>query len=289
MGIYVSLPKNITNEELVKIAGDKIRKGVRVAVATIVRKEGSGPRDVGSKILVSEDGEVYGTLGGGFLEKHIVEEALKVFKEGRPKLIRYSLSGRPVEGAVDTGLICGGFLEVFIEVWGSTQRILVFGTGRVGKPLSDLLKFLGFKVVIADPNPELISNDLYPYAEVRVCVPVEEIENKLPELIRDGDIVFITHGEVEADYKVLKTALKTGAKLVGVLGSKNKIREFTRRLVNEGLDKELIRTKFRGPIGVDVAADTPEEIAVAVAAELIAVLKGGTVRTLNIVDELLKN
>lgn len=289
MGISVSLQKNITNEELIHIAGEKIRKGLKVAVATIVRKEGSGPRDVGSKILVSEDGEVYGTLGGGFFEKHIVGEALKVFKEGRPKLIRYSFSGRPVEGAVDTGLICGGFLEVFIEVWAPTQRVLVFGTGRVGKPLSDILNFLGFKVVIADPNPELVSSDLYPYAEARVCVPAEEIESRLPELIRDGDIVFVTHGEVETDYKALKTALKTGAKLVGVLGSKNKIREFARRLVSDGLEKELIRTKFRGPIGVDIAADTPEEIAVAVATELIAILKGGTVRTLNIVDELLKN
>ncbi|MEM0296484.1 MAG: XdhC/CoxI family protein [Zestosphaera sp.] len=283
----MSLARNITNEELVRIAGEKIGRGVSVAVATVVRKEGSGPRDVGSKILVSGDGGLYGTLGGGFFERHVVEEALKAIKEGRPRLVKYSFSGRPVEGAVDTGLICGGFLEVFIDVWTPVQRVLIFGTGRVGKPLGDLLNFLGFRVAVADPNPELVSSELYPYAEVRTHIPAEEVESKLPEVVRDGDVVYITHGEVEVDYKALKTALKTRAKLVGVLGSRNKIREFARRLISDGLERELVRAKFRGPLGIDIPADTPEEIAVAIAAELLAILKGGSLKTLNIVDELL--
>ncbi|MEM2005495.1 MAG: XdhC/CoxI family protein [Zestosphaera sp.] len=283
----MSLARNITNEELVRIAGEKIGRGVSVAVATVVRKEGSGPRDVGSKILVSGDGGLYGTLGGGFFERHVVEEALKAIKEGRPRLVKYSFSGRPVEGAVDTGLICGGFLEVFIDVWTPVQRVLIFGTGRVGKPLGDLLNFLGFRVAVADPNPELVSSELYPYAEVRTHIPAEEVESKLPEVVRDGDVVYITHGEVEVDYKALKTALKTRAKLVGVLGSRNKIREFARRLISDGLERELVRAKFRGPLGIDIPADTPEEIAVAIAAELLAILKGGSIKTLNIVDELL--
>ncbi|MEM0038673.1 MAG: XdhC/CoxI family protein [Zestosphaera sp.] len=283
----MSLARNITNEELVRIAGEKIGRGVSVAVATVVRKEGSGPRDVGSKILVSGDGGLYGTLGGGFFERHVVEEALKAIKEGRPRLVKYSFSGRPVEGAVDTGLICGGFLEVFIDVWTPVQRVLIFGTGRVGKPLGDLLNFLGFRVAVADPNPELVSSELYPYAEVRIHIPAEEVESKLPEVVRDGDVVYITHGEVEVDYKALKTALKTRAKLVGVLGSRNKIREFARRLISDGLERELVRAKFRGPLGIDIPADTPEEIAVAIAAELLAILKGGSIKTLNIVDELL--
>ncbi|MEM3949035.1 MAG: XdhC/CoxI family protein [Zestosphaera sp.] len=283
----MSLARNITNEELVRIAGEKIGRGVSVAVATVVRKEGSGPRDVGSKILVSGDGGLYGTLGGGFFERHVVEEALKAIKEGRPRLVKYSFSGRPVEGAVDTGLICGGFLEVFIDVWTPVQRVLIFGTGRVGKPLGDLLNFLGFRVAVADPNPELVSSELYPYAEVRIHIPAEEVESKLPEVVRDGDVVYITHGEVEVDYKALKTVLKTRAKLVGVLGSRNKIREFARRLISDGLERELVRAKFRGPLGIDIPADTPEEIAVAIAAELLAILKGGSLKTLNIVDELL--
>ncbi|MEM4686318.1 MAG: XdhC family protein [Zestosphaera sp.] len=283
----MSLPRNITDEEFIHLAKEKLSKGLKVAAVVVVKKEGSGPRDVGSKMLVSEGGEVYGTLGGGFFERHVVEEALKALAEGKPRVVKYSFTGRPVEGAVDTGLICGGVLEVFIDVLKPTQRVIIFGTGRVGKPLGDLLSFLGFKIVVADPNPDLVSNDLYPYAAVRAHIPVEQIEERLPELVLEGDIAFITHGIVEVDYKALKTLLKTNVKLVGLLGSKRKVAEFVKRLLQEGIDKEVIKKKFRAPIGADIPADTPEEIAVSIATELITLLKGGHIKSLNIVEELL--
>ncbi|MEM2021880.1 MAG: XdhC family protein [Zestosphaera sp.] len=284
----MSLSRDLSSEEFLAIAQDMLRRRSKVAVATIIRKEGSGPRDVGSKILVDEDGNVHGTLGGGIFERHVISEALKALNEGRPRVVKYSFTGRPIEGAVDTGLICGGVLEVFIDVLKPSQRVVIFGTGRVGKPLGDLMHFLGFRVVTADPSVELVSADLYPYAEARVHIPVELIESRLPELIEEGDVVFITHGEVEVDYKALKAALNTRARLVGVLGSRRKIAEFVKRLTSEGVDRELVRTKFRGPIGVDIPADSPEEIAVAVATELITLMKGGVVKTLNIVEDLLK-
>lgn len=283
----MSLPRNITDEEFIHLAKEKLSKGLKVAAVVVVKKEGSGPRDVGSKMLVSEGGEVYGTLGGGFFERHVVEEALKALAEGKPRVVKYSFTGRPVEGAVDTGLICGGVLEVFIDVLKPTQRVIIFGTGRVGKPLGDLLSFLGFKIVVADPNPDLVSNDLYPYAAVRAHIPIEQIEERLPELVLEGDIAFITHGVVEVDYKALKTLLKTNVKLVGLLGSKRKVAEFVKRLLQEGIDKEVIKKKFRAPIGADIPADTPEEIAVSIATELITLLKGGHIKSLNIVEELL--
>lgn len=283
----VSLPRNITDEEFIHIARERLSKGLKVAIAVVVRKEGSGPRDVGSKILVCEGGEIYGTLGGGFFERHVVGEALKVLAEGKPRVIKYSFTGHPVEGAVDTGLICGGVLEVFIDVLKPTQRVIIFGTGRVGKPLGDLLNFLGFKIVVVDPNLELVSSDLYPYAVMRVHLPVEKIEERLPELVAEGDIAFITHGEVEVDYRALKTLIRTNVKLVGLLGSKRKVTEFVKRLLQDGIDKEVIRKKFRGPVGADIPTDTPEEIAVSIAAELITLLKGGHVKSLNIVEEIL--
>ncbi len=284
----MSFSKNLSSEEFLTMAQETLRRGSKVAVATIIRKEGSGPRDVGSKMLVGEDGKVHGTLGGGVFERHVISEALRAINEGRPRVVKYSFTGHPIEGAVDTGLICGGVLEVFIDVLKPSQRVVIFGTGRVGKPIGDLMHFLGFRVVAADPNVELVSTDLYPYAEVRAHVPVELIESRLPELIKEGDAVFITHGEVEVDYKALKTALNTRARFVGVLGSRRKIAEFVKRLTNEGVDRELVRTKFRGPVGADIPADSPEEIAVAVAAELITLMKGGTIKTLNMVEDLLK-
>ncbi len=265
-----------------------LKKGLPIAIATIVKKEGSGPRDVGSKILVTADGKVFGTLGGGSFERNLVSECLKAIAEGRPKTLKYSFTGRPVEGAIDTGLICGGVLEVFVDVLKPRQRIIVFGSGRVGKPLSDILNFLGFKVVIMDPNAELLREELYPYAEARILTPVDEIETKVKEVVKEGDIVLVTHGEVEIDYRVVKSALQMNPRYVGLLGSKRKVTEFVKRLLSEGIPENVIKSKFRGPIGIDIPADTPEEISIAVAAEILSLLKGSTnVKTLNIVTEVL--
>lgn len=265
-----------------------LRRGVPIAIATIVKKEGSGPRDVGSKVLVTADGKVFGTLGGGSFERSLIAECLKAIAEGKPKTLKYSFTGRPVEGAIDTGLICGGVLEVFIDVLKPQQRVVVFGSGRVGKPLSDILSFLGFKVVVMDPNAELLREELYPYAEARVLTPVDEIEAKVKEVVRDGDVVLVTHGEVEIDYKAVKSALQANPKYVGLLGSRRKVAEFVKRLLAEGIPEDVIKSKFRGPIGVDIPADTPEEISISVAAEVLSIIKGGTnIKTLNIVSEVL--
>lgn len=258
-----------------------------MALVTIVKKEGSGPRDVGAKIVVSEEGVVYGTLGGGFFEKHVTEQAVKALREGKPKTIKYSFVGKPVKEAVDTGLICGGVLEVFIDVLRPVPRAIVFGVGKVGKPLADLLNFVGIKVIVADPTPELVTEEMFPYAEARLTGSVEDILKELDKVIKEEDVVFITHGDPETDYVVTKAMLFKPVRYVGLLGSKRKVTEFVKRLVSEGVSPEVITEKLKGPVGADIPADTPEEISVSIIAELLAELKGGSVKSLSIVKDVI--
>ncbi len=283
----MGLSKNIPSEKILQHTLEMLESGKSVALVTIVKKEGSGPRDVGAKIVVSEDGAVYGTLGGGFFEKHVTEEAVKALREGKPKTVKYSFVGKPVKEAVDTGLICGGVLEVFIDVLKPSPRAVVFGVGRVGKPLADLLNFVGIKVIVADPSPELVTEEAFPYAEARLTGSVDDLLKELGKVIKKGDVVFITHGDPEIDYAVTKTALSQPVRYVGLLGSKRKVIEFVKRLINDGVSPEVITEKLKGPVGADIPADTPEEISVSIVAELLAELKGGPVKSLSIVKDVI--
>ncbi len=282
----MGLSKEMPPEKLLSVALEALRRGEPVAIATIVRKEGSGPREPGSKIVVLKDGSVYGTLGGGSFEAHVVKTALEALRTGRPTTRKYSFVGRPVEGAIDTGLICGGVLEVFVDVLKPSPRAIIFGVGRVGKPLADLLNFLGFRVIVADPTQELVSEEAFPYAEERLSGELDVLAEELASKVRAGDVVLVTHGEPENDYAVTKAALSTGARYVGLLGSKRKVTEFIKRLIRDGVDPEIIKEKLRGPVGIDLPAETPEEIAVSIAAELISIVKGREVKGLNIVPEM---
>ena len=284
------ITKEMPVEKLLSEALQKLESGQSVAIATIVRKEGSGPRDVGAKIVVAEDGSVYGTLGGGFFEQHVIKTAMKALKEGKPVIQKYSFVGKPVKGAIDTGLICGGVLEVYVDVLKPSPRTIVFGVGRVGKPLADLLNFIGTRVYVADTSRDLVTEELFPYAEGRLYGSIDEVVNKLvSEVIKEGDIVFVTHGDPENDYAVTKAALTKPVRYVGLLGSRRKVAEFVKRLLKDGIRPEDILSKLRAPVGADIPAETPQEISVSIVAEFLSLIKGQEVKSLNTVPELLKN
>ncbi len=285
MGLAI---RGVNDEDLLKKALEILREGKKVALAVIVGKEGSGPRDVGSKMIVDEEGNTYGTLGGGTFERNVISESLKALKEGRPKLLRYSFTGYEVKGAIDTGLICGGILTVYIDVLKPTKRVIIFGLGRVGKPVADVFKFLGFDVIVADPNPELIKEEYVPYASMRITGDVSEIANKIKEIVREDDITLVLHGEVEPDYIMVKTLLNSKARYVGLLGSRRKVIEFIKRLIKEGISKEVIESKLHAPIGIDIGADKPEEIAISIASQILSYIRGVKPQDLSIVKDVLR-
>ncbi len=280
---------SVTDDELMKLVVEGLQSGMSVALCLIVSKEGSGPRDVGAKMIVYSDGRTFGSIGGGYFERRVISEALKALNEGKPKLIKFSFTGKEVSDAVDTGLICGGVITVYIDVLKPSPKVIIAGVGKVGTPLANVLRFLGYRLIIADPNPDLVSKERFPYAEQLITGSPEEIVAKLRNIIREGDIVFVTHGEVDVDYLFVKELLKSSASYVGLLGSKRKVIEFVKRLIRDNIPKELIAKKLRAPIGIDINTDTPEEIAISVAAEVIMNLRGGNVKTLNIVNEVIRS
>ena len=268
------------------MAEEYLGRSLRLALCTIVRKEGSAPRDVGAKVLVGEDGKVFGTLGGGSFEAQVVSDALRAISEGVPRLVKYSFTGVAVEEAKDTGLVCGGVVEVFIDVLKPPPRAIVVGFGRVGKPLYSFLRMLGFDVVVLDTSAEAV-RELAESGYSGVYVgSVDELVARFREVSRSSDYVFVVYGDVEVDYAFVREALRAGVRTVWLLGSRRKVAEFVRRLLSEGFSPEEVSSKLRAPMGLDIGADTPEEVALSAVAEAVATIRKARVRPLNIVPEV---
>lgn len=286
---------SIPEKELFKKAFEALEKGLSICIATIVEKVGSGPRGPGAKILVLENGEYYGTLGGGPFERMVVEHALKAIKEGRTGVKKYSFTGKKVvrEDVQETGLLCGGTVTVFFDVIKPRPKAFVVGVGKVGKPLADILNLIGIKVIALDPNKELLKKEVFPYAELVHGTP-EELGDYILKNAKEYDLVFIVHGETSVDVPVLERALKSRAMFIGVLGSKRKVLEYTKMILKKGIKIDLLKEKIRAPIGIDIGAQTPEEIAVSIVAQVIAWINNReqeAYKQLNIFgkEDLLKN
>lgn len=258
----------MSDEELFRKIIELLSEGKTVALCTIIGKIGSGPRDIGAKMIVYDDGKTMGSIGGGQLERIIVKEALKAIKENKSREITLSLgSGEGIE----TGLICGGSIKIFIDILNPKPRLIIIGSGNIAKPLAEIANIIGFNIVIVDDNTETATKDRFPMASKII---VNQLKKGIEELdIKDEDFIAIIHGDVEKEYEVLKKILKTKVKYLGLLGSKRKSFEIKKRLIEEGYSKEDVE-KIHSPIGLDIGAETPEEIAVSIIAELIAVLRG---------------
>lgn len=273
----------MNNLELLESIVNEIRKGRAVVLATIVRKVGSAPRDVGARILVKEDGAFVGTLGGGSFEMMVWKDALAALREGRPTLKKYVFRREDVRGGAETGLICGGEVEVFMDVLKPVPRIILIGGGHLAQAISKIASILGYRLAVIDHNPEFVSKDRFPVAEELIVS--EDLEDWVEKMQpAQNDIILIVYGAVEDDYRALKASLKTNAKYIGLLGSRRKCAEFLKKLREEGYRVDELRGRLYMPVGIDIGADTPEEIAVAIIAELIKIMKGGTMKHLSILE-----
>jgi len=265
----------IPDDKLFELITRELDKGKTVALAIIIEKIGSGPRDVGAKMAVLPDGTTLGTLGGGPFERRVIENAIEAIRTGKPRIVKFDFTGKGVKGAIDTGLICGGVLTVYIDVLKPSPNIFIVGAGRIGKPLADILGgILKYKVIILDPQRELVSKEIFPYARELFIGSPEDIANYVYNNARENDIILIVHGEISVDYPVLKKALLSKARYIGLLGSRRKVVEFIKKLVKEGIDIEKIKTKLYAPIGIDIGSETPEEIAVSIASKVITYIRG---------------
>lgn len=248
-----------------------LENGKKVALCSLIEKVGSGPRDVGAKILVSQDGETTGTIGGGSLERFLVDESLKALKEGKPRKVAFSLTPSKKDGSINTGLICGGELTVFIDVIEPKPRLIVIGAGHVAWPLARLAEVVGFGLIIVDDDGKLACRERFPMAEKIVVGNFDKILTKLD--VDSKDSVVIVHGEPEHDYLALEKIVKKKPAYVGLLGSRTKVATLVQRVRTKGVDEASLKV-LHAPLGLDIGAQTPEEIAVSILAEIIQIRRG---------------
>ncbi len=248
-------------EELVRLR----RQGQRCALATIVEAHGSIPSYESAKLLVKEDGTIVGTVGGGCIEAEVLTTAREVLHTGRPRRLSFDLSH---EIAYDRGLVCGGQLEIFVEPVNPLPRVYIFGAGHISKSLSKIAALAGFATVVVDDRESFARRDRFPEAEEVLAGEYEGVCEKLA--VGEGSfIVIVTRGHRD-DLRVLRWAARTPARYVAMIGSRRKVAGLARQLEEEGVPREALE-RIHAPMGLDIGAVTPEEIAVATVAEMIAV------------------
>jgi xanthine dehydrogenase accessory factor len=245
-------------------------QGKAGALCTIIKSRGSVPRHTGSKMLVYDDGHIIGTVGGGEVESRVIKEALAAIAEGKNRLLSYNMVN-PNQG--DPG-ICGGQLEVYVEAIRSQPLLVVIGGGHVGIAVSHLASWLGFRVVVSDDRPEWCTPELHPDADELYAVPVEDLLTKI-HITPDTYFVLTTRG-IDLDARVIPKLLQTSAAYIGIIGSKRRWITTRKRIMAETDLTETHLDKIHSPIGLELNAETPEEIAVSIMAEIMLLRKGGT-------------
>jgi len=261
----------VFDTDLLKEAIKLLEEGKKIALCTIIEKKGHGPREPGSKMLVSENGYIVGTIGGGGFEKVLINEALKVLKEGKPRKITFSLHAETSSDKVSTGLMCGGEVTVFIDVIEPKPKIIIFGSGHIALSLAKLADIVGFDIIIVDDNAEKANKERFPMAKEIIVGDLNEILDKVN--VSPRDFVVITYGaQPDRDYLTLKKMLMKKPAYVGFVGSKSRVLTLIKELKESGVSDELLKS-LHAPVGLDIGAQTPEEIGVSILAEIISILR----------------
>lgn len=270
-----------TVNKIIYIGRDLIEKGEDFVIAKVVDTQGSTPRKKGAWLLMKEDGTRFGTVGGGILEAEVERISLETFKTKESKLHSFRLKPKDQEGL---DMRCGGDADVlieyidaknpesFVEEFDIKTSVIIFGAGHVGLALEPVLRYVGFETIVVDDREEFANRDRYPEADqVKV---IKNFEDAFEDMKTDENtyIVIVTRGH-SFDYTVLKQSIQKEAAYIGMIGSKTKVAHTMERLESEGFSKELLG-KVYSPIGLSIFAETPEEIAVSIVAEMIKVRAG---------------
>ncbi len=233
-------------------------EGRSFALVTVVHSKGSTPRRPGAKMLVLEGGQSQGTIGGGALEHKAIESAQEVIKSGRPQLFEHQLTQ-------ELGMCCGGQTTLFIEPFLPRPRLVIFGAGHVGRALCGFAAASGFRVTVVDEREELLKPELLAEAEALLD------DHRHPELpYGKNTFVMVTTHDHALDQRLVEYTLKHNYRWLGLIGSRRKAELTKKRLLTKGFGPEQVGA-VRCPVGLAIGAQTPEEIAISILAELIAV------------------
>ena len=256
------------NQEVFAALAEALQRGDDVALVTITSSTGSTPQRVGAKMLVFADGRTVGTIGGGCYENDAFWKAREAIKARQPINVRYELND---DFAEETGLVCGGQMEVFIEPVEAAPEVYIFGAGHVGHALARMAHDVGFRVHVVDDREKFASVDRFPAG---VDVVVDDIPAWLTrtELPSTAYAVIVTRGH-RHDLDALRSLSSRALRYLGLIGSRAKVKRIYDALIEEGISPDTL-TSVHAPIGIDIGAITPQEIAVSILAELIAVKHG---------------
>ena len=241
------------------------RLGQKAALATIVQVRGSIPSFESAKLLVREDGSMVGTIGGGCVEAEVWSAAREVIATEKPRHMSFNLGQ---DAAYDNGLICGGQLDVFVEPVIPAPRAFIFGAGHISKSLSKFAVMAGFSSTVIDDREAFANTERFPEADEIFSGEYEELFPRLT--IRETSYVIIVTRGHRDDMRVLRWAVSTPARYIAMIGSKRKVINVVKELEKEGIPRERMERIF-APMGFEIGAVSPEEIAISVVAEMIAV------------------
>jgi xanthine dehydrogenase accessory factor len=243
------------NQNPVVILSEAIQKKQPAVLATMVEVKGASPAKVGAQIILLADGTTGGTVGGGKLEVAILADAQIALHEGTPRLVHYRLTE---EGSEAIGVLCGGEVRVFIQPYFPPPRLLIVGGGHIGRPLKVMGEAAGFEVNVVDVEAG------------RATVP--ELDAVTPG--EDSYVVLITTDHI-SDEAALRKVIDTPVRYIGMIGSRAKCHTILKHLRAGGYGEEALGRVY-APIGLDLGGTSPQEIAVAILAEIIAVRRGGS-------------
>lgn len=257
-------------EEIVNLR----RQGRRAALATIINVRGSIPSFNTAKMLVRDDGSILGTIGGGCVEADVWQAAREVMEQEKPRTLTFNLNQNP---KYDAGLVCGGTLEVYVEPVLPIPQLYIFGAGHVAHNVYKVARLAGFEITVVDDREAYANLERFPDAK---AVIAEDFDLALQKVdpTESSYIVIVTRGHRD-DMRILRWAVLTPARYIGMIGSKRKVLTTYKELQAEGISAELFE-KVKAPVGLEIGAVTPEEIAVAIVAEMIAFRRNADVSSL---------
>jgi xanthine dehydrogenase accessory factor len=242
-------------------------QGTPFVVATVVRTEGHAPRKAGAKLLVGADGSLFGTVGGGAVESKVIDRAKALFAAPEVVHLAWDLSS-PEAGS----MICGGHMEFLLEPFLTRPRVFIFGGGHVGRALCQQLALLRFELTVIDDRDALMTAERFPGARLVVQTP-DQAAREL-DIPSEAFCVIVNRSHAQ-DLDTLRGLVRRSVRYIGLMSSRRKRAELLGTLEREGVPAETLQ-RLHTPVGLAIGAETPEEIAVSIAAEMIAAVRGAT-------------
>jgi xanthine dehydrogenase accessory factor len=251
-------------------------EGKMFALATVISSADSTPRGPGARMIVFPDGSTEGTIGGGALEKRVIEDALSFMKSAQPgpSATRFTYDLGKGEEGVPLGMVCGGKAEVLIEIFGEGIKIFIFGAGHVGRKLAQVCGALGLPHWVIDNREPYAREELFPDAAGVLHADFRESFSRLA-IDENSYLVIVTYGH-QHDGVCLQEALKTKAAYIGMIGSKNKVRTMLESLSKRGA--AVADGRVFAPIGLQLGDSSPEQISISILSEILMVRSGGSGR-----------